>query len=128
MQLLCDGGWIHVRSHRERYEPSDRFGLGSRAPAGLTDLRKKFERSVSLVVNRHIELAATGRQATGLPGKHLGPGARLTPSDPSAAGWTTAFRFELERSDGSEAGIGFLEFRPGTRKLVSARFYLGDAA
>jgi len=60
--------------------------------------------------------------------EHLGPGARLTPSDPNAAGWTTAFRFELERSGAGEPGIGFLAFDPGTKKLVSARFYLADAA
>ena len=75
-----------------------------------------------------IELPAGQERSPHQLLEHLGPGARLTPSDPNAAGWTTAFRFELERSEGSEAGIGFLAFRPGTRKLVSARFYLGEAA
>lgn len=60
--------------------------------------------------------------------EHLGPGARLSASDPNAAGWTTSFRFELERSGAGEPGIGFLEFDPGTKKLVSARFYLAGAA
>jgi ketosteroid isomerase-like protein len=59
--------------------------------------------------------------------EHLEPGARLIPSDPNAAGWTTGFRFELKRSAGNQQGVGFLEFRRGTKKLVSARFYLAAA-
>jgi ketosteroid isomerase-like protein len=75
-----------------------------------------------------IELPAGQKRSAGQLLEQLGPGARLRFSDPNAAGWTTAFRFELERSGAAEPGIGFLAFDPGTKKLVSARFYLSDAA
>jgi ketosteroid isomerase-like protein len=109
-------------------------GIFGRGPAVLADFCEALARGDARALS---ELFVDGEARIELPAGHkhsprqlledLGPDAHMSASEPRAAGWTAGFRFELQRSGGIERGIGFFEFRPGTRKLSSARFYPAGA-
>jgi hypothetical protein len=52
--------------------------------------------------------------------------ASLRITEPISAGWLTGFAYERTRPGGErEAGIGFVEFDPPSKKIVRARFFAG---